>query len=69
MFRNQDSQGGSSSQRRLNSRLANTPSRQSTPFGNILLWFFFAYISLLVRLWLLVSIWERLVKNGEVFFA
>ena len=50
MFSNQDSQGRSSSQRRVNSRLAKTPSRQMEPLGKILFWFFFAYISLLVRL-------------------
>jgi hypothetical protein len=69
VFCNQDFQDGSSSQHRLNARLAETPSRQSTLFGNILLPFFFAYISLLVRLWPRVSFWEPLMKNGEVLFA
>ena len=74
MFRNQDSQGRSSSQRRVNSRLAKTPSRQSTLFGNILFWFFFAYISLLVRLGTFSfnlgthdELWRRFLRHNSLF--
>jgi repressor LexA len=66
VFRNQDLQSPSSFQRRVNPRLAEQPSRQRPGFGKILLWFLFASVSLLVRLFDQVPIWNTSNASAKI---